>query len=792
MGRAESSSVKYRETKLGLCIFTFNWSAYIKSYFQQEMLTWALLLVSLGLAAPQPAREGRVIGSGSDGATWGEECGNPCSGEKCDKVAKMMEHLVDFSVDPCDDFFAFSCSAKTRGTKGPFPRKVIDEKEDLLKFPPKKFDYMKKFYLSCTKINTGFTTEEVFERCVQPDGPGGERCTKEELEEYGDIYVQMVDYIQKLFKYTAFPAVTSDWDEASKDWFGGRGWTWDGVAAVVLKDYFYLGAYNQRQTFKSNVFFAPLINSVSMKGEDEDDTHEIYIVPMTISSRLGRLTSDPGYKKLMVNVLKSFGGNASTIEADASKILEMEKQLVEIGLPSSLSAGDFRHLTVRELADSVPIVQWTSYIEAALDHNPSVKIRPSTRVYVPDISKMEALGRLVENLSVRDRANLLVWRMFIKFANDFLNTGSESGDLQENPWHGRTRKERCLNQIDAFFPNAYNDLTIAENVDEKTTKGIKTMFQNLQREFENIIDDQAWMSRATKKSAKDKVKAMKINVGERTPNTREYKRLTKKMVSNDYIGNILEIGNYQFDSLVKKWEEPVKDEEEAEQVMNAYYFQERNEMTILTGLIHGFFGIGLDFDIPAGLLHGGFSALGHEMVHGFDNTGRLFDKDGLRFDWWKPSEVTEYDKRTQCLVEQYQNFSISYEGEDYSQPWPAPAGENIADNGGALAVYETYERLPEAEKQCVPGFNFTSDQLFWLGYSFYWCTLDGRHENIRDYRHILRDSPSFYGHFPEPWRVNTVFSNLPQFAEAFQCPQGSRLNPPQEEQCAVWSVPQET
>merc|ERR1711902_68839 len=116
----------------------------------------------------------------------------------------------------------------------------------------------------------------------------------------------------------------------------------------------------------------------------------------------------------------------------------------------------------------------------------------------------EALGRMVENLSVRDRANLLVWRMFIKFANDFLNTGSESGDLQENPWHGRTRKERCLNQIDAFFPNAYNDLTIAENVDEKTTKGIKTMFQNLQKKFENIIDSQDWMSRATKKSAKHK------------------------------------------------------------------------------------------------------------------------------------------------------------------------------------------------------------------------------------------------------------------------------------------------
>jgi predicted metalloendopeptidase len=472
----------------------------------------------------------------------------------------------------------------------------------------------------------------------------------------------------------------------------------------------------------------------------------------------------------------------------------MEKQLVDIGLPSSLSDwdfrddnGEFRQLTIRELAEYVPVVPWKSYIEAALDHNPSVKIRSSTRVYVPDISKMEALGSMVEDLSVRDRANLLVWRMFIKFANDFLNTGSESGDLQENPWRGRTRKERCLNQIDAFFPNAYDDLTIAENVDDKTTKDIKTMFQNLEKEFENIIDGQDWMSRPTKKNAKDKAKAMKINVGERTPNTTEYKQLSEKMATNNYIGNILEIGNYQFDSLVKKWEEPVKEDQPYdEQVWNAFYSPATNEMTILTGLIHGFFGIGLDFDIPAGLLYGGFRTLGHEMVHGFDDRGRLYDKDGLRFDWWTKKEKKEYDVKTQCLVEQYQNFSISYKGEDYSIPWAAAAGENIADNGGGKAVYETYERLPEAEKQCVPGFNFTSDQLFWLGYSFYWCTNSGSHEDIRDYTFILDDSPSSAGHFPAPWRVNTVFSNLPKFAEAFQCPEGSRLNPGQEGRCAVW------
>ena len=67
-------------------------------------------------------------------------------------------------------------------------------------------------------------------------------------------------------------------------------------------------------------------------------------------------------------------------------------------------------------------------------------------------------------------------------------------------------------------------------------------------------------------------------------------------------------------------------------------------------------------------------------------------------------------------VEQYQNFSISYEGEDFSVPGEKAAGENIADNGGMKAAYEAYKRLPDAEKQCVPGFNFTSDQLFWVKY----------------------------------------------------------------------------
>merc|ERR1712016_508158 len=88
--------------------------------------------------------------------------------------------------------------------------------------------------------------------------------------------------------------------------------------------------------------------------------------------------------------------------------------------------------------------------------------------------------------------------------------------------------------------------------DDETTDNIKMVFKNVAREFENMIEEQSWMSRATKRSAKEKVQAMKINVGERTPATMEYRQLTEKITDDDYIANILAIGNYHYDSLAKK------------------------------------------------------------------------------------------------------------------------------------------------------------------------------------------------------------------------------------------------
>ena len=515
------------------------------------------------------------------------------------EMAKLMEHLIDPTIDPCDDFFAFACSAKTRGTPPPVTPITLEDNESLVKSPPKGYEYIKKFYLSCTSISNGFTTEEVFEDCIKDDG----KCTEREVEEYGDIYVQFLRYTEDFFKMTLFPAVNPNWEEDSKDWFEGSGWTWWDVSALVLKDNFYLAAFHDEgiDRFRSNVFFAPLINK-----RGSDTTHMIHIVPMTIPRRLKDPDFLKKYEPLMKGLLSSFGADPATIGNDTARILEMEKQLVDIGLPDSF--GDFSEsLTIRELANLVPSVPWKDYIESSLSHKKGFQVKPSTMVKVPDQRKMEKLGAVLENLTPRDTANLLVWRMFIRFVNDFMKTGAANDDLQQDPFAEHcslgsrsSRKENCLCQINTLFPEAFDDMLIGRYISKTTKEGIKEIFTNMAVEFEEMIDDQDWMSRRTKITAKEKVQNMGINVGEQSPNTTEFRQLKDKMSRKDYINNILAIGNYKYDTLVKQVDEevtaPRERGEEAEN--NAFYYPTRNEMQILTGLITGFFGKGLSFELP--------------------------------------------------------------------------------------------------------------------------------------------------------------------------------------------------
>jgi len=382
--------------------------------------------------------------------------------------------------------------------------------------------------------------------------------------------------------------------------------------------------------------------------------------------------------------------------------------------------------------------------------------------------------------------------MLITFANLFMHTGIEEGNIQENIFIerslGTTRTENCITQIRTFFPDVGDDMLIAHYIDPETKESIRDMFKGLKDQFRNIIRENDWMGKRTKLRAEEKLKGTTTSIGELSPNTPEFEELKAKM-SHDYIGNILTIGNYLWDTRVNSLLKDKNIFKGKESSTNAFYTPLLNKVAIKTGLINEILGLGFSLNYPISILYGGFvaSTLGHELTHGFDSTGRMYDKDGFHLDWWETQDDKAFNNRTSCLVNQYDNFKISHNGTEFGIELDELSlkdpRENIADNGGVKVAYRAFQEIVDKE-ECIAELPFSAKQLFWIGYAMDYCAIG---ETIYDsYEDMLLSTLDDEGHSPIPWRVNVPLSNMPEFAQDFKCSIEDKLNPKEEERCGVW------
>ncbi|XP_045076053.1 endothelin-converting enzyme 1-like, partial [Coregonus clupeaformis] len=203
--------------------------------------------------------------------------------------------------------------------------------------------------------------------------------------------------------------------------------------------------------------------------------------------------------------------------------------------------------------------------------------------------------------------------------------------------------------------------------------------------------------------------------------------------------------------------------------VNAYYMPTKNGIVFPAGILQAPF---YAQDHPKALNFGGIGVvMGHELTHAFDDQGREYDKDGNLRPWWQNSSVEAFKNRTECMVEQYNGFTINGEHINGKQT----LGENIADNGGLKAAYKAYQAWVQenGEEKRLPAVNLTNDQLFFVGFAqvgdgSVWCSVrtpESAHEG-------LMMGP----HSPPKYRVIGTLSNSPDFAEHFQYPTGSPMN----------------
>jgi len=216
-------------------------------------------------------------------------------------------------------------------------------------------------------------------------------------------------------------------------------------------------------------------------------------------------------------------------------------------------------------------------------------------------------------------------------------------------------------------------------------------------------------------------------------------------------------------------------------MVNAYFSPEGNQIVFPAGILQPPF---FSQNWPSYLSYGGFGMVAaHELTHAFDSVGRLYNQDAKLEQWWTNATEEAFMERQSCIVEQYSKYTVDGpNGEKVHVNGNLTSSENIGDSG-LIQAYRAWKAqyhasLKDGNEYLLPGLNYSREQMFFIGFARVWAS-NARPESAVQ---LIRVDP----HSPTRWRVDGTLANVPEFAEAFKCKKGAKLNPPNKERCIFW------
>ena len=300
-----------------------------------------------------------------------------------------------------------------------------------------------------------------------------------------------------------------------------------------------------------------------------------------------------------------------------------------------------------------------------------------------------------------------------------------------------------------------------------------TLVENLVEAYRQSINDLDWMSPTTQEKAQTKLGKFVAKIG--YPNKwKDYSSFETK--PDDLVGNVLRSNEWDMTDNLNKLGKPVDREEwfMTPQTVNAYYHPQMNEIVFPAAILQSPF---FDADADDAANYGGIGAvIGHEIGHGFDDQGSRFDGDGNLLDWWEESDRTEFERRANSLIEQY-NQLAPMGLPDAKVNGALTVGENIGDLGGLTIALKAYRiSLAGDDAPVIDG--LTGDQRVMYGWAQVWRAKTRNEEALRR----LATDP----HSPPDLRCNAVVTNLDTFHEAFDVTESDALYTAPQDRVRIW------
>ena len=480
-------------------------------------------------------------------------------------------------------------------------------------------------------------------------------------------------------------------------------------------------------------------------------------------------------KSLYKDFLKMVGNS----DADAERMMEAEwaiehrigvKKLNQVESRDPMKTIHFT--TWDQLLKDFKGIDWVAYRDAL---NAPKDI---DTLNVEQLEPLHEVEKILAETSVEDlKAYMEVKAVY--FYSDYLSDAFEdryfeyqkavSGIQEQKP-----RWKRAVAEIDDNLSETIGKLYVAEYFPETSKQRVYRMVKDLQQAFEDRLKENTWMSDSTKAKALEKLHAMYINVGY-PDKWEDMEKFVDIREDQNLVENFIRIDEEARAAMFRKyWHQPVDKTMMActPQTVNAFYNPLFNSINFPAAILQPpFFDPEADYAANYGAIG---VVIGHEMSHGFDDQGCMFDKDGNIANWWTSDDKTKYNERTKVLAEW---FSAQEAVPGLNVNGEKTLGENIGDNGGLKIAYRAFEnRMKDEPLSDVEG--FTPAQRFYLAYARVWAS-----NSTPEYTAMIVNSDV---HSPNRIRVMAALPMIDTWYDAFGIKEGDKMFVPKEKRALVW------
>ncbi|XP_005189582.3 neprilysin-4-like [Musca domestica] len=648
-------------------------------------------------------------------------------GSRLQKGSEMLKYM-NMSVDPCEDFYEFTCGnwnryhsaasgdTTTTGLLENLQKSLSEKLMEILVTPERedtKVDRkVKDFYRSC--LNLGALKNDYAHKL------------RELIGEFGQM-----------------PALAgAAWQEERFDWL-------EVVAKIAYK------------------YGIGILTPAEVSGDLVDDRqNRLYLRTAELSLGSRNVYLDKGSSQLLQGItivvysrLSDFlDMEVELAKRTAKEIIDFEIALAR-GIDDINSVSDYREVIALDTIDALE-QKYAGQLDIKKLMYLSFGTLPNLRVY----SNPKYIKHLIELMRTTPRrivANYIFYNLIKKFLVEVPKTETK---LQKN----------CLKGMKPHFFKIFDNIIYRRFMSREIEQGIHSMWEEIKHTFKLTLasDKYQWIDAVTRLYAIEKVKAMKMDIVSYKNYDFQAAFGDLNVNDHDYVENLKSLHALASKRHRESITKPPKPLELGEELsISPANVLNENMVKVPVSMLQPYQVWSTQF--PNAFNYAVLGALlSHELIHGFDDAGRGYDINGKPLQWWDLLSSIYFKERSQCFNEQYhgyvfQNRRLPYMSQD----------ENIADNGGVRLAYNAYlnwyreaeQKNPQQISETMPGLNFSDKKLFFVSYGQLWCG---------DINPLIRQfQESTDAHVPDKFRVIGPLSNFDEFSKVFECRPGSGMNP---------------